>query len=172
MSLTGDVFNSLKCCLNSKDHFLKDPLVLKCNHSACKPCIEKKKGLEFKCEYNGCGKKYKMKKIDRLQPNEKISELLKTHKIELIEYIKSEFNKMFLNLRDLNIENMIDENCDLIENEIDIKIESLKCELDDLGDFMRRKLKGTREQMKWFELIMYLFFHMEIIPLCFKSYSY
>ena len=67
---------------------------------------------------------------------------------------------------------MIDENCDLIENEIDIKIESLKCELDDLGDFMRRKLKGTREQMKWFELIMYLFFHMEIIPLCFKSYSY
>ena len=55
---------------------------------------------------------------DRLKAILSHEELLKTHKIELIEYIKSEFNKMFLNLRDLNIENMIDENCDLIENEI------------------------------------------------------
>ena len=150
MSLTDDFISSLKCCLDSKDHFLQEPLILKCNHSACKRCIEKKKGHEFSCDFKGCGKKYKMKKLDRLKPNETVSELLTTHKNELIKVIKSEFNKVFLKLREINVENMIDENCDLIENEIDIKIESLKIELDDLGDFMRRKLKGTREQMKWY----------------------
>ena len=149
MNLTDDVLNSLKCCLNSKEHFLRDPLILKCNHSACKKCIEKKKGREFTCEFNGCGKKYKMKKVDKLQSNLTIPELLETHKIELIELINTEFSKIFINLCDINIENMIDENCDLIENEIDIKIESLKNELDNLGDFMRRKLRGTRDQMKW-----------------------
>ena len=152
--LSEETLNSLKCCLDSKDHLLKEALILKCNHSACKRCIEKKLGREFTCEFPGCGKKYKTKKIDKLQQNTEISGLLETHKKEILDMINKEFNKMFLDLRDINIENIIDSNCDIIELEIDIKIESLKNELDVIGDFMRNKLNGLREQMKWYNLII------------------
>jgi hypothetical protein len=149
MSLTEEILNTIKCCLDAKDHFLKEPLLLKCSHSACKRCIERKKGHEFTCEFPGCGRKYKMKKVDKLQSNTILSELIETHKNDLLEMIKNEFNKIFLNLRDINIEGMIDSNCDIIELEIDLKIESLKNELDNIGDFMRQRVRGLREQMKW-----------------------
>ena len=46
--LSLDTLNSLKCTLESNDHFLEKPLILTCGHNACKSCVESKSKLKTK----------------------------------------------------------------------------------------------------------------------------
>jgi hypothetical protein len=145
--LSSDVINALRCSLNTSDHFLENAYILPCGHNACMRCIKSMKGRQFECQFQDCKKKQTVKDIGKLTANPTVPILLKMHSKQLYEFVKRDCDKLSNQLENVNFEEVIETNVSLIELDIDVKIESLKAELDNIGENMRLRLKAYREQM-------------------------
>lgn len=160
--LSSEIQQILNCCMSKEKHFLNEPIVLDCGHSACRQCIVNKRGCEFKCEFSGCDKTHKMKSLSHLTPNLTVPVLISSYRKEIIETLKGDYENQLILLQDLINGHQIDENCKNLKNEIKSKIESLKTDLDNIGSTMCERVESLKEDMKRYKL-------MDFYKLIFKS---
>lgn len=168
MPIPKDIMNMIECCINNDGHYVKDAILLTCGANACKKCINELNKKEFKCF--GCKKVHKIDEYQKLLRNPTIDILIeKIYLKDITQVIKNGFNEtlknieskvnfivpytysfysnLFFILKAIDFEEQINKNVEIIEFEIDIKIESLKHQLDQVGDVFREKLKELKNRI-------------------------
>lgn len=167
MSKLEVLINKLKCCLGEdSDHFAIDSLILKCGGNACKRCIESLYESVVTCR--NCKKQHLKDDINTAIPDSKVEYLIKEFffediKSQLIEKVNQIVNwdgrilyginfhsliySLKLSILENNIENAVNEHFNIINTEIEVKIESLIEELHIIRDTLRKDVSKMRENL-------------------------
>lgn len=140
------------CDLND-DHLLNNPKVLPCGFSACLKCLKGSiNTVNGKLDCKCCKQIHIINDPEKLISNVKISNMIKnninTFTLQLCD--KLQLNLSRLQSINLNSELLINKYFEFIKEDVLIKIESLKSELDQLGDRLIKLLdtKCSKTKLK------------------------
>ena len=138
---------SLFCALSHADdnHFLIKPVTLLCGHAVCYSCIGSLKRIS--CEI--C-KKENLIDLDVVAESSIAKSLIDKSLDELFVEIKKRFERLF-NQFEVNVQNSIDHFDRFLmyaKEEIDVKVESLKAEIDLMKASIIKKMEDFRSELK------------------------
>lgn len=146
------------CCCSSKDsHIVNEAILLKCGGNACRLCLELNR--KFTCSY--CKQEHRQNQLQQQQHNQQhrddlivasknpnIDVLIKVYSKELMQMLRNDFENEVKKVEYASLEDKLFKHLDLIEDEIDLKIESLKKQLDNWSLEMRHDLNRIRKSWK------------------------
>lgn len=165
MSIPENVLKEIKCCLSNDDHIVIEPVLLSCDGNACNRCIYSFK--ESLCK--NCSKKHDNDDVLYAPDNKMAKKLVEKYINEIfqdliarLELIKEGLRGMltFINVgikfRNLIIvfiteESLLDElnaKLEIIENEIDLRVESIVSKAHTYGDELRMELNEFKENFQ------------------------
>jgi hypothetical protein len=175
MEVSYSVLEIIQCCLSryKEKHFIKTPVTLPCNHHACFDCVNNKilnqTLKEIECFYPECNRKHKIEEeLNDIKTNKDIDLIIRQNTKDLFDILKNSLKHAYENfdskkskekkmmfkliiyniIIDIDFELGIDKDCEFIENDIDLRIESLKFQLDKLSELYHEKLKFFKETSK------------------------
>lgn len=132
------------CALSNtkSEHIYEDPVVLSCGHLACRNCTLQQSYCQI------CGTKNTLNSSNT-GSIVTLNEFIKNNLNHLFSFIDKKFKQTYDDLKIAKhlFEESIDTRVLLIKDEIQIRIDSLKAELDDLGEKMSRKLLNLRDKL-------------------------
>ena len=167
MPLHEDILNQLKCCAFDDGHIAIEPVLVKCGANACKECIKTSKEDVIIC-YN-CNGTHETKDLINSPINKLSESMVKIYMNDLLEYaketVKTIDSKLSSNLFylciliilhsfiSLNIQeqSLVDElnlKIEGIENEMDIRVESLIASIHKYREECKIKLETVKEQFQ------------------------
>ena len=164
MKLTRDMsyteFYTYLLCASSKDHIVKEPINLACSHGVCKSCFPKGSDT-IVCKICETEQKINNNK------NIFITKLLKMNLHELFNKLEKQMSDQIIKLKGISIfiwdsklihfifldaledrDNKLEATMVFIEGEIEIRIQSLKDELDNLFEEFKKEVKSHKEELK------------------------
>ena len=150
--------DEFKCALSDDQHFFIDPIpLIKCGHYVCKECIKETEN-KAKCKTCGITTDFDFSTAQVSKALKQSMKLLFAHIFEhleetissKLEYLKSidslilliYINIYFLYFKDFfhNQNELLEINLKYIEDEINIRIESVKIQLEEAGDKLKNEL--------------------------------
>lgn len=137
-----DNYEELICGLSFDRHFVRNPIVLPdCGHSACKNCLKN----DGKCKI--CGTEI-VRDLSGDKESIGIKRLIKTHLNDLHSLLEKQTVEHFNKLKNClkNDSELIDSKLKYIKEEVIIRIESIKNELDEIGETFIDSLKKIKKE--------------------------
>lgn len=148
MSLTENILNILRC--TSCSLIVQNAVILKCGANCCRKCINNSYNAnlkELKCNY--CSQTHKIEECRaKMQSNPHTNILISTFLNDLVHMLKSEFTETIHTL-DLYTNEAFNKKIEFIEEEIELRIESVKNRLDDLWFNLKQDIE--RIKSNWFK---------------------
>lgn len=135
-----DNIGLITCCLSYDSHMVNDSLILKCGGNCCKSCVDSQISEYFKCGY--CKMIHHKGILKEKIKNPIVDLFLRSNRSNLIVDVKEK-------LKSISDELITGEKFslkfELIEEEIEIQIESLKNKLDNIKIELLRDLNKIRK---------------------------
>jgi parvulin-like peptidyl-prolyl isomerase len=143
--IPDDIIKIISCSLSSTRHIIEDPVLLSCGHNACRPCVE---NITFgqKCLYQNCNQS--VDTSQELKSVKSIHNLVEAYLNELFKNIHNDSVIINNKLELLNFDDQIDEQFDRLEENILLRFEMLKLQLDKMNKTLMDKLDETRFKLK------------------------
>ena len=165
MPIPEVILNQMKCCAFNDGHIAIDPVLVKCGVNACKECITSAKGEVIKC-YNCIGTHEAKDSIN--SPINKLSVSMVQHYLnDLFEHAKENMKticsklssiliylsigKIFNLLIIIQEESLVDDlnlKLEEVENEMDIRVESLITSIHNYREECKIKLGTVKEEFQ------------------------
>ena len=164
MPIPQEVLSELKCCFFNDGHIAIEPILASCGATGCKECITSSKMEEIECY--SCKGKHSAIDLKNMPGINSIENIVKSFANDLIEYsnenlekntdlLKGNFRQasikfnLFLNIC---LENALIEELNAkiesIENEMDLRVESLISSIHDYREECKKKLDTIKEDFK------------------------
>ncbi len=175
--ISEHVIALITCALSDDKHTVEKPLALSCSHHVCKNCVEKVKTETIKCKICNLVNKTDLKDIKesicaKLLIEQNVASLFEDVKAKIESTVKSfqSFHPFYSELfprilnqsnfklkKDVHIElsNRLDVQVEFIKEEIYVKIESIKHELDILGSTLIDSLNQVKRYFQKFVWFIY-----------------
>lgn len=140
-----EILKIISCSLSSTRHIIEDPVLLSCGHNACRTCME---NISFgkKCLYQNCNQLVDTNQ--ELKSVKSIHNLVEAYLNELFKNIHNDSVVLSNKFEVLNFENQIDEQIDRLEENILLRFELLKLQLEKMNKTLMNKLDETRFKLK------------------------
>ncbi len=147
--------------LNNEEHLISEAASLKCGHSICKTCIENIKDSVVNCRH--CNSEYKVKDLKKLPVSNALKLMIKSNWKEIVNEMNFKLKKTIESLMgqnelqqisfniyqysflDESINHEIEQRFALIENEIDLRVESIIKDLHEYRDEFRKSLDDIKQ---------------------------
>jgi hypothetical protein len=147
--LSSEIHDKLKCAI-SKDteHYLVHPIALQCGHSVCKKCIPDSTDVKIPIKCVMCGDigSVNLKKIVEFQY---IKQLFKANfnilRESTIENSEGSMRKL-IGIAD-DIKSRVRKQVDYAKDEIEIRVESIKVDLDELSERLKTELDTKQDEL-------------------------
>ena len=155
----NELYSDILCAL-TKDHIVKVPITLGCLHVICNSCLTKGSGT-IVCKI--CGTEQKIIAFENVY----IEKLLKKNLPELFNKLEQQISDKIRKLKGISIlirgwlliyllfleiverrDAMLEATMVFIEEDIEIRIQSLKDELDNLFEELKKEVKSHKEELK------------------------
>ena len=85
MPIPEALLKEIKCCITNDDHFVEEPILLKCGGNACKKCINDSVEPLIKC-YR-CNNKHEKKKMLNLTINTIIETMISSFSEDIYKHL-------------------------------------------------------------------------------------
>ena len=171
-SIEKDFYMQILCSslnLNNNEHLINDAVSLKCGHSMCRNCLENSNEVLLRCRH--CNTEYKAKDLKKLPVSNVLKLVIKSSWKEMVLDLRLKLKRtiesligekvvlFFLNLynndflrklilclkSDDNINQEVEKKFVLVENEIDLRIESIIKDLHEYREEFRHHLDEIKK---------------------------
>jgi len=165
MPIAEEILNGMKCCFLNDGHIAIEPFIVSCGATGCKQCLLRSNIEEIDC-YSCKGRHITQDLINKpvIKQNEN---LVKFHVSDLFEYVKGILDKTTSSLegkieRDILVNNKLlifqliedalvgelSSKIEIVENEMDIRVESLISSIHNYRDECKKKLDLIKDDFK------------------------
>ena len=165
MAIPEAFLNQMKCCAFDDGHIAIEPVLVKCGANACRECIKSTKGEVIKC-FNCNGTHETKDSIN--SPIIKSSESMVQYFLnDLFEYAKETMKTIvsklssilnyllieivfnsFVNIQEESLIGELNSKIEGIENEMDIRVESLIASIHKYREECKIKLETVKEEFQ------------------------
>jgi hypothetical protein len=140
------LLNQMKCCSSTDGHITIEPVLLRCGGNICKQCIIESDKRFINCFE--CHGKHKRKHVLE-SPNNKIVETM-VHSFlnDLFQYVDSIFKETTDGLKERSMIKDINEKIREIENEMDLRVQSLVAAIHEYRDECKLELENYKQEIE------------------------
>lgn len=132
--ISPETLDSIQCALSKNRHFVEHPITMSCGHTICKKCIPNDNNQQqLKClicnelnEHN----------LNTSKESTAVKTLMRVFLNDLFYLIEDKFNTSIRQLKEskTSFEEALNFRIKFIKDEIEVRIESIKMELDKIYD--------------------------------------
>jgi hypothetical protein len=165
MAIPDQVLNLMKCCFSNDGHIAIEPIPVSCGATGYKQCLLDSNIEEIDCF--SCKGKHKTQDLKKIPVSKPFENLVKYYVSGLFEYVKVNLDKTASSLegkieREILINNYLlivqlledalvgelKSKLEIIESEMDMRVESLISSIHDYRDECKKKLDSIKDDFK------------------------
>ena len=165
MPIAEEVLNEMKCCLFNDGHIAIEPILVSCGNTGFKQCLLNSNNEEIHCY--SCKGKHRKQDLINIPVFKSFENLVKYYVSDLFEYVKVNLDKTASSLegkieRNILINSLtltitliedalvseLSSKIEIIESEMDLRVESVVASINDYRDECKKKLDLIRDDFK------------------------